>query len=79
MVVRSRTRSARRSNPFTLWSSAWYEWKCTFIAYRAVQFSGRGLFDRNRTLWCGYVIQNAGRTVYFAADTAFGSYFALKC
>jgi len=46
-------------------------------AVPAVHFSGRGIFDRNRTLWCGYVIQAAGRVVYFAADTAFGGHFAL--
>jgi len=43
----------------------------------AIHFSGRGLFDRNQTLWCGYVIEAAGRVVYFAADTAFGEHFAL--
>jgi L-ascorbate metabolism protein UlaG (beta-lactamase superfamily) len=42
----------------------------------ALHFSGRGIFDRNRTLWCGYIIEAAGRIVYFAADTAFGSHFA---
>jgi L-ascorbate metabolism protein UlaG (beta-lactamase superfamily) len=42
----------------------------------ALHFSARGLFDRNRTLWCGYVIEAAGRVVYFAADTSFGDHFA---
>ena len=42
----------------------------------AMHFSARGLFDRNRTLWCGYVIQAAGRIVYFAGDTGFGDHFA---
>ena len=43
----------------------------------AVHFSGRGIFDRNRTLWCGYVIEAAGDLVYYAGDTAFGGHFAL--
>jgi L-ascorbate metabolism protein UlaG (beta-lactamase superfamily) len=42
----------------------------------ALHFSSRGLFDRNRTLWCGYVIEAADRIVYFAGDTAFGGHFA---
>jgi L-ascorbate metabolism protein UlaG (beta-lactamase superfamily) len=42
----------------------------------AMHFSGRGPFDRNRTLWCGFVIEAAGRIVYFAGDTGFGSHFA---
>src|SRR5579862_350673 len=42
----------------------------------ALHFSGRGIFDRNATLWCGYIIETPERLVYFAGDTAFGSHFA---
>jgi L-ascorbate metabolism protein UlaG (beta-lactamase superfamily) len=42
----------------------------------ALHFSARGIFDRNKTLWCGYVIEYPESRVYFAADTAFGSHFA---
>ncbi len=42
----------------------------------ALHFSARGILDQNRTLWCGYVIESAGRLVYFAGDTAFGDHFA---
>jgi L-ascorbate metabolism protein UlaG (beta-lactamase superfamily) len=42
----------------------------------ALHFSGRRLFDINRTLWCGYVIECEERLIYFAGDTAFGSHFA---
>jgi len=37
--------------------------------------SSRGIYDRNRTLWCGYLIECQGRTVYYAGDTAFGAHF----
>ena len=43
---------------------------------RSFDPAARNMFDRNRTLWCGYVIEAAGRSVYFAADTAFGEHFA---
>jgi L-ascorbate metabolism protein UlaG (beta-lactamase superfamily) len=42
----------------------------------ALHFSARGIFDRNLTLWCGYVIEAAGGIVYSAGDTGFGSHFA---
>jgi L-ascorbate metabolism protein UlaG (beta-lactamase superfamily) len=42
----------------------------------AMHFSARGLFDRNRTLWCGYLIEATDRIIYFAGDTGFGEHFA---
>ena len=47
----------------------------TIHAVPALHFSGRGL-RRNRTLWCGYVIESAFGLACFAADTAFGPHFA---
>ncbi len=48
----------------------------TIHAVPAFHFSARGLFDRNRTLWCGYMIECGGQLLYFAGDTAFGPHFA---
>jgi L-ascorbate metabolism protein UlaG (beta-lactamase superfamily) len=42
----------------------------------AVHFSSRGIYDRNITLWCGYVIECQERLVYFAGDTGFGRHFS---
>ncbi|HEY6306706.1 MAG TPA: MBL fold metallo-hydrolase [Candidatus Angelobacter sp.] len=42
----------------------------------AMHFSSRRFYDRNRTLWCGYVIECPDRLVYFAGDTGFGPHFA---
>lgn len=41
----------------------------------ARHWSGRGVRNRNRTLWCGYVIEGQSGTVYFAGDTGFGVHF----
>jgi L-ascorbate metabolism protein UlaG (beta-lactamase superfamily) len=48
----------------------------TIHAVPAFHFSGRGPFDRNRTLWCGYLIESAFGKIFFAADTGFGPHFA---
>ena len=41
----------------------------------AQHFSGRGLLDRNRALWGGFVVEWEGPTVYVAADTGYWSHF----
>ena len=39
----------------------------------AQHYSGRGLFDSNKTLWCGYVFEGlkAKKKVYFTGDTGY--------
>jgi L-ascorbate metabolism protein UlaG (beta-lactamase superfamily) len=43
----------------------------------AIHFASRGISDRNKTLWCGYVIESDQQVVYFAGDTGFGDHFSL--
>jgi len=45
-------------------------------ALPAIHFSKRGLFDRNASLWCGFLLEAGGRTIMFAGDTAYGPVFA---
>lgn len=42
----------------------------------AQHFSGRGLHDRDKTLWCGFVVETPAGRIYFAADTGYGSHFS---
>jgi N-acyl-phosphatidylethanolamine-hydrolysing phospholipase D len=46
-------------------------------ALPAIHFSKRGLFDRDATLWCGFLVEDGatGRRLYFAGDTAYGPVF----
>jgi N-acyl-phosphatidylethanolamine-hydrolysing phospholipase D len=48
----------------------------TIRATPARHFSARRLRDRNRTLWCGFVLECGGRRFYFAGDTAYHPEFA---
>jgi L-ascorbate metabolism protein UlaG (beta-lactamase superfamily) len=45
----------------------------TVEAVPAQHFSARGMFDRNQTLWCGYVIRDnqINTAIYFAGDTGY--------
>lgn len=38
-------------------------------------FSGRGLFDRNKTLWGGFVVEIGNKKVFFGADTGYSRTF----
>lgn len=50
------------------------ELRMTFVP--AQHWSARGLSDRNKTLWGGWVIEGAGKSVYFAGDTGYSRHFA---
>ena len=38
----------------------------------AQHFSGRGFWDRDATLWCGYVVESPGGSIYYAGIPASG-------
>lgn len=44
---------------------------CKITAVPAQHFSGRTLWDKNRTLWCGYVVECGEKVFYFAGDTGY--------
>jgi L-ascorbate metabolism protein UlaG (beta-lactamase superfamily) len=48
--------------------------KLTFVPSQ--HFSARGLFDRRKSLWGGYMIESRGRRIYFAGDSGYARHFA---
>jgi len=46
-----------------------------FIFLPAAHWSQRGLFDKNRSLWGSWMIENEHYTIYFAGDTAYDDHF----
>lgn len=47
----------------------------TIHAVPAQHFSSRGMFDRNKTLWAGYIFDTPTDTLYFAGDSGYGELF----
>lgn len=41
----------------------------------AKHWSRRGVFDINKTLWCGWMIEYCQRSIYFVGDTGYSSEF----
>lgn len=44
-------------------------------AVPARHFSGRTPFNRNATLWCGWVIMSGEKRVFFSGDSGYGAHF----
>ena len=46
-----------------------------FVATPAQHFSGRSLFDENKTLWASWVIMSERHKIYFSGDTGYDTHF----
>lgn len=57
------------------WQALPFKNEVTINLVPAQHWSGRGIFDRNKTLWGGFVISFKERNVFFAGDTGYGPHF----
>ncbi len=57
------------------WWESWSDSPTRVTSVPVQHFSGRGLCDRNATLWCGWVIESPSGTIFFAGDTGWGPHF----
>lgn len=46
-----------------------------FVATPSQHFSGRGLSDRNKTLWSSWVFRDMEQTLYYSGDSGYGPHF----
>ena len=49
--------------------------KVSITGTPANHFTSRGFFDRDKTLWCGYLLQFGKHKLYFIGDTGYGPNF----
>jgi len=57
------------------WDTSQLSEEVVVTATPAQHYSSRGLFDRQRTLWAGYVVSGPSGSAYFAGDTGWGPHF----
>ena len=57
------------------WWDSWSSDDLTVTTLPAVHFSGRGLFDRNKTLWASFAFRSDSESIWFSGDTAAGEIF----
>ena len=57
------------------WQSVRLDQGITITLVPAQHFSSRGLWDRNKTLWGGFVISGPSGNVYYSGDTGYGPHF----
>jgi len=62
-------------------SAGWYQQynvqdglEITYLPSR--HWANRGLFDKNTTLWGGFMIKKGDKTIYFGGDSGYGSHFS---
>jgi len=57
------------------WESGSISEQIAIHSVPAQHASGRGPFDRDKTLWCGWVLQSSERSIYFAGDSGYSPSF----
>ncbi|GAA4371973.1 MBL fold metallo-hydrolase [Hymenobacter koreensis] len=57
------------------WQQQLLSKRAQVVSVPAQHFSGRGLRDRDATLWAGYVLRTSAGNVYYAGDTGYGAFF----
>ena len=57
------------------WQDSFTDSQSTLIAETAVHYSGRGLGDRNKTLWNSYIIKSPQYKIFWSGDSGYGTHF----
>ena len=66
---------AEKIREFDWWESENITSEIKLIATPARHFSGRGITDRNKTLWTSYVIKTADHSLYLGGDSGYDKHY----
>ncbi len=69
------TTGIKRLHEMDWWDFDRYSDSITIHCTPAQHFSGRGITDRNRALWCSFMIESPAGNIYFGADSGFGPHY----
>ena len=57
------------------WGDSFSNSEITLTSTPARHFSGRGPRDRNKTLWCSWIVQSGNQKVFLSGDSGYGKHF----
>ena len=57
------------------WEEDFNQNNLKITAETAVHYSGRGLGDRNKTLWNSYIIESNNKRIFWSGDSGYGTHF----
>jgi L-ascorbate metabolism protein UlaG (beta-lactamase superfamily) len=57
------------------WDESKIDSALSVVCTPAQHFSGRGMFDRDRTLWAGFALMTEKGSIYYSGDTGYGDFF----
>jgi L-ascorbate metabolism protein UlaG (beta-lactamase superfamily) len=66
----------RQLHELDWWDSFTLNEQCRVTFVPTQHFSARSVFDRQKSLWGGYMIEVSGRRIYFSGDTGYSVHFA---
>lgn len=70
-----KSKGISRTSDLDWWQSQLLSDLVSVDAVPAQHFSARGLFDRDKSLWAGFVLKTPAGNLYFAGDTGYGPFF----
>ncbi len=70
-----RKHGIERATEMDWWDESKFNADLKILCTPAQHFSGRGMYDRDRTLWSGFAMLTGNGNIYYTGDTGYGDFF----